>query len=124
MESIKDTTKEIKRSKSQNDAMHKYFEMVAHELRNQGQTMQDVIQKISMVEITPTTNSIKEIVWKPVQEVVLGKTSTTQLTTKEINQVYEVVSMFLAKEFKVDIPFPSQELTTNYLQSYDNLPNR
>lgn len=107
------------RTKQQNKSLHKYLGMVALELANQGQTMQDVVKKISLVEITPTTQSIKEVLWKPIQEATLGKVSTTELTTAEINKVYEVMSMFLSKEFEISLPFPSQENSPNYIQSYE-----
>jgi hypothetical protein len=109
-----------KRTLTQNSALHKYLEMVAHELQNQGQTMQNVVRKVDMVEITPTTQTVKEIIWRPIQEITLGKKSSTELSTAEINKVYEIMSMFLAKEFEISLPFPSQELTDNYLQSYEN----
>lgn len=120
MESIKDTTKEKQRTTTQNKALHAYLCMVAHELQNQGQTMQNVVRKVDMVEITPTTQTVKEIIWRPIQEITLGKKSSTELSTAEINKVYEIMSMFLAKEFEISLPFPSQELTDNYLQSYEN----
>jgi hypothetical protein len=113
----------LKRTITQNKALHKYFELIAQELQNQGQTMQGVIKKIDMCEITPTTRTVKEIIFKPIQEATLGKKSTTELTTSEINQVYEIMSMFLAKEFEISIPFPSYEQSDNYIKSYDNLPN-
>lgn len=109
-----------RRTLTQNKALHKYLELVAHELQNGGHTMQDVVSKINMCEIPPTTRTVKEIIFKPIQEAVLGKKSTTELTTAEVNQVYEVMSMFLAKEFEISLPFPSQELTDSYLKSYEN----
>ena len=57
--------------------MHKYCEMVAKELENMGFTMQEVVRRVDMIEITPTTRSVKEIVWKPIEEATLGKKSTT-----------------------------------------------
>lgn len=97
------------RTDQQNKAIHKYLEMVAHELCNQGQTMQDVIKHINKVEITPTKDNLKEIVWREIQKVLFGKKSTTELTTVEVNQVYEVMSMWLAKNFEISLPFPSIE---------------
>lgn len=96
------------RTEVQNKALHKYLELVAKELENQGQTMRDVLWRGRYLEVPPTKHSIKEMVWKPIQNATLGKKSTTELTTKEINQVYEVMSMFLARNFGIDIPFPSQ----------------
>lgn len=97
------------RSLSQNNAIHKYLDLVAHELQNQGQTMRDVIQKLPEVEILPTTKTLKEIVWKPIQKASLGKESTTELETAEVTLIYYIMSMFLSKHFQIDIPFPSND---------------
>ncbi len=49
---------------------------------------------------------VKELLWKQTQKIVLGKESTTQMTTKEVNEIYEVINRFLAKH-GVHIAFPS-----------------
>jgi predicted RNA-binding protein len=108
-----------KRTLPQNKAIHKYMEMVAHELSNQGQTMQNVIKHINKVEITPTKENVKEIIWKEIQKALYGKKSTTELNTSEVSKVYEVMSMFLSREFGIDLPFPSEEDDENYLKSLD-----
>ncbi len=109
----------VQRSNSQNRAIHKYLDMVAHELQNQGQTLSNVVAKIPVLEITPTTHALKEVLWKPVQEAILGKKSTKELTTAEVNKVYEMVSVFLANQFEISLPFPSYEDSPNYLQSLE-----
>lgn len=114
-----DTTQPKTRSLTQNKALHKYCEMVAHELSNNGHTMQDVVKVITRVEITPTTENVKEILWREIQKALFGKKSTTELTTAEVNRVYEVMSMFLAREFEISLPFPSEENTQEYLESYE-----
>jgi len=96
------------------------MEMVARELENGGHTMQNVIQHINRVEITPTKENVKQIIWHEIQKALFGKKSTTELTTDEVNKVYEVMSMFLAREFEISLPFPSEEQTLNYLKSYEN----
>lgn len=97
------------RTEQQNRALHKYLSMVAQELQNQGQTMQDVVKKITKVEIIPTTYNLKEIVWREIQKVHLGKESTTELTKLEVNEVYDIMSMWLSKNFGIDIPFPNDD---------------
>ncbi len=116
----KATKTEQKRTLRQNRALHKYLTLVAHELQNQGQTLQDVVKKISFAEITPTTQSLKEVMWRPIQQTAIGKDSTTELTTAEIKQVYDLVSMFLSKQFEIDLPWPSEEDDINYLKSFEN----
>ena len=110
---------DYKRTLTQNRGLYKYFELIAHELQNQGHTMNDVVEKYSAIEIYPTTHSVKEVLWKPIMTALLGKSSTTELTTKEINQVYDAVSMFLAKQFGISLPFPSQENTEEYIKSLE-----
>lgn len=112
----KDTSQ---RTPLQNNSIHLYLEQVARELQNQGQTIQNVVKKIDYCEIIPTKDSLKTVLWKPIQETMLGKKSTTELNTAEVRQVYEIISMFLAKEFQISLPFPSVEETENYLQSLD-----
>lgn len=107
----------VQRSKLQNRAIHAYLTMVANELQNQGQTMQDVVKVITKVEITPTKENVKEIIWREIQKALYGKVSTTELTTDQVSKIYEVMSMFLAREFEIDLPFPSEEQTKNYLES-------
>src|SRR5688572_26314644 len=108
-----------KRTDRQNRSIHAYLNMIAHELQNQGQTLQDVVKKVSFAEITPTTQSLKEILWRPIQETVVGKKSTTELSTAEVNQVYEIISMFLSKQFGISLPFPDEKDSENYLQSLE-----
>lgn len=112
--------KEHTRTLTQNKALHQYFALIANELINQGQTMQDVVEKINMTEIYPSMKTVKELIWRPIMEAQIGKVSSRELTTAEINQVYEPMAQFLSTNFEISIPFPSQENTDNYLQSYEN----
>lgn len=105
-----------KRTDRQNRAIHAYLSLVARELENQGQTMNNVIQKMSTTEIIPTKNSVKEIIWKPIQNVLYGKKSTTELSTAEVNRVYEVVAQFLSGQFGITLPFPSEIDLINYAE--------
>ncbi len=102
-------THDKQRTEAQNRSIHLYLSMVAQELKNQGQTMQDVVKKINKVEIEPDTQNLKELVWRQIQKVVVKKDSTTFLTKHEVTQVYEVMSMWLSKNFGIDIPFPVDE---------------
>lgn len=115
-----DKTLEQKRTIRQNKALHVYLTLIAHELSNQGQTMQSVVKKLDFCEITPTKESVKSVIWKPIQEMVVGKKLTRELNTAEINKVYEIVSMFLSKQFQISLPFPSEEQTQEYLSSLES----
>lgn len=95
------------RTENQNNALHLYLTQVAKELDRQGFTLQDVVQKITKVEITPTMHNIKEVVWREIQKAQLGKESTTQLTKHEIDPVYDVMNKWLGTYFQIHIPFPN-----------------
>lgn len=112
-------TFETLRTANQNRSLHLYLTLVANELSNQGQTLQGVVKKVPWAEITPTKASLKEVLWRPVQEIVVGKKSTTELTTKEVQEIYNNISMFLAKEFSISLPWPSVEDTTAYQESFN-----
>jgi len=112
---------EKQRTELQNKSLHLYLELVARELANQGQTMQEVVKKVNWLEITPTKTSIKEVLWRPIQETVVGKKSTTELSTAEVNKIYEIMSMFLSKQFGIALSFPSELDTKEYLKSFINI---
>lgn len=95
------------RTSQQNKSLHLYLSQVAHELQNQGQTMQDVVKAIKKVEIVPTGKNLKELVWREIQKALLNKESTTELTKHEVDEVYEVMNKWLGQNFEIHIPFPS-----------------
>lgn len=114
-----DDLKPNRRSNRQNKALHTYLTLIARELENQGQTMNGVVKLLGTIEIPPTKESVKTIIWKPIQNTLYSKKSTTELTTAEVTKVYEVMSQFLANQFQISIPFPSEEDSEEYLQSLD-----
>ena len=95
------------RTNTQNNALHLYLSQVAEALDREGHTMQDVVKAIRRAEIRPTPAALKEVVWKPLQEILYAKKSTTELTKQEIDPVYEAMNKWLGQEFHLHIPFPS-----------------
>lgn len=94
------------RTLAQNNSIHLYLTWVARELANQGQTMQNVVQKINKVEIEPTMQNCKELIWHEIQKAMFKKDSTAFLTKQEVSEVYDVMSRWLAKNFEIDLPWP------------------
>src|SRR3990167_9459183 len=95
------------RTPSQNNSIHLYLELVAQALDREGHTMQDVVKAIRRAEIRPTKEALKEVVWRPLQEIIHAKKSTTELTKHDIDPVYEAMNKWLGQEFQIHIPFPS-----------------
>jgi len=94
------------RTQRQNRALHKYFEFVADELNDAGLDMRTVLKP--GIEIPWSKMSVKEYLWKPVMAIQLQKKSTVQMTTKDIDTIYDTLNRFLALK-GLHTPFPSIE---------------
>ena len=80
------------------------FDMIAETLNDSGM----YIPKVIKLDAPWNGDRVKELIWRPTQETMLNKKSTTKLTTKEINQVFEVIHKALAEQ-GLEIEFPSIE---------------
>ena len=101
------TKKEQQRTLIQNNALHKYFELVANSLNDGGFDVQAVIKHQMDISWSPVM--VKELIWKAAQKVHCDKRSTTELTTDEVNKVYLEVNRYLAEKYGITEPFPSLE---------------
>lgn len=97
-----------KRTPSQNNALHKFFELVADALNSRGWTIRKTLAHYK-VDIEWSPESVKNDMWRPIQIAVTGKRSTADLKKHgEMDQVYDHVNRFLSGEpFNVHIPFPN-----------------
>jgi hypothetical protein len=60
------------------------------------------------VEIPATEELIKDMVWRPVQKIMTGIESTTDLSTTDVNDIYQVVSRHLAEKHGISVAFPDR----------------
>lgn len=95
------------RTLKQNRALHLLFTHLADELNDAGLDMRKTLKP--GVDIPWSGKTIKEYLWRPVQKAQLGKESTTELTTKEIDLVFETILRHLGDKFGLSIEFPSIE---------------
>ena len=61
------------------------------------------------IEIPWTPEMIKDLLWRPIQEVMTGKHSTTELNTVDPSEIYQVLDRHLGEKFGLHVPFPSHE---------------
>ncbi len=61
------------------------------------------------VEIPWSGNTVKDYLFRPIMKAQTGKDSTTELTTKEIDAVYDTLNRHLGEKFGVTVGFPSNE---------------
>lgn len=100
--------KDNKRTLRQNDSLHLFFQMLADELNGAGLDMRKTLKP--EIEIPWTKENVKTYLWKPVQDIYLKKKSTTELTTDQVSEVWEILNRHLGEKFGIYVPFPSIEL--------------
>lgn len=106
----------VQRTIRQNRALHLFFRLLADELNLSGLDMRKTLKP--GVEIPWTDKNIKEYIWKPIQEAMIAKKSTTEMDTSDMTKIWEVINKNIGEKFGVEVPpIPSQEQTENYLNS-------
>lgn len=100
------------RTLKQNRALHKLFSMIATVLNESGLDMRVVLKP--EVDIPWSTETVKEYLWRPLQKLQLLKSSTTELSTKDIDEVFDTLNRLLGEKFGKHIDFPSIESAINY----------
>lgn len=106
--------KEQQRTTLQNRAMHKYCQEVANECLDKGVDVTTVFQN---VRVTPRMETIK-MYWRGIAKALYGYESTTELTTTQIDKVYEEMHKILSVRAHINIPFPSSENSPEAMASY------
>ena len=94
----------MKRTNQQNKALHKYCELMAQDLSDAGYS----VQEVCTLPIQWTKENFKENIWKPVQKAMFPDiTSTTDLNTVQLSEVYEQINLLIGEKFGVSHQFPS-----------------
>lgn len=97
-----------KRTLPQNNALHLYYDLLAKELNAAGYTVQLVLKET--VDLSWDSAKVKELIWRPVQQALTGKKSTTELDkVSEIDEVYEHLNIHLGERFHIYVPWPSEQ---------------
>ena len=97
-----------KRTPTQNNAIHKYCDLAAETLNFSGFEMKAVLEKKAM-DVPWSKETFKRCLWIPAQRALFNKEHSSELTTAEVDKVYQVLARFLSTEFGVDVAFPSKE---------------
>lgn len=104
-----------KRTNKQNASLHKYCSELSDLLNEHGITVKKLFEE---VEADNTMESVKQL-WRTFAYMKYGKTSTTELSTDEVNKIYDEVNRHIS-QWGLHMAFPSYENADEYLQSYEN----
>lgn len=97
-----------RRSGPQNNALHKFYELLSNALNEGGYSVKKVLEK--KMDLDWNEKLVKELLWRPAQEAITGKTSTTELDkVEEIDIVWGHLNRHLGEKFGVHVPFPKKE---------------
>jgi hypothetical protein len=96
----------VKRTDKQNRSLHKWFEQVANEMNERGMTVEMVLSTYK-VQIDWNKTRFKELVWRPVQEALTNKASSTEPETNEYIEIYDHINRWLSEQ-GVHIPWPDR----------------
>jgi hypothetical protein len=102
---------EKQRTDAQNRALHLYFTQLAQELTDHGLDMRKTLKPD--VDIPWSGKTVKEFIWRPVMKAQLNKESTTEMTTADIDQVFDTITRHLGEKFGITLSFPSIETIIN-----------
>ena len=95
------------RTLKQNRALHLMFTQLAQDLNDSGLDMRKTLKP--GIDIPWSGKTIKEYLWRPIMKAQLGKESTTEMTTKDIDRVFETIARHLGLKFGIQLEFPSIE---------------
>lgn len=99
---------ESTRTSAQNSAVHLWFEMVAAALNAAGLDMRRGVRE--QFSIPWTKSTVKEYLWRPLQEVMTGHESTTKAGKMEYPEISETIIRHFASEHGVHLPpWPSRD---------------
>jgi len=95
------------RTTQQNKALHAYFQLIADSLNDAGLDMKAVLKP--NVDISWSAGTVKDFLWRPIQTLQLGKRSTTELNTKDIDIIYDTINRHLGEKFGIHVAFPAND---------------
>jgi len=110
-----------KRTLRQNRAMHLAFDLLGKQLNDAGLDMKQVLKP--NIAIPWNKMTVKKYLWKPIQEAMYGTDSTTNLTTKQVHKVWDVLMRHLGEQFGVVQEFPSIEYLIDDYENWSNTEN-
>ena len=90
------------RTLTQNRSLHLFCQWLADTLNDAGLDMRKTLRED--VEVPWTQNTVKEHLWRPIQEAITDKHSTTDISTVDPTEIHAVLSRHLGERLGVMCP--------------------
>lgn len=100
---MKDTPRQ--RSEAQNRSLHLYCQQVADALNDGGFDVRATLKE--GIEIPWTMLLVKELLWRTIQKLLIGKASTTEMSPTDPTVVFETMNRNLGEKYGIHVPWPS-----------------
>lgn len=95
-----------RRTLAQNNALWKFYELLAEELNEKGLDLRTTIR--DEIDIPWTKNSVHDYLWLPIQKSMFGTKSTTKLDkTEQINAIWDTLNRALTERFNGEVVCPN-----------------
>lgn len=93
------------RTSVESNALHAYCGKLAKALNDSGQDMRMVKDD---VDLPWSKETVKELLWKPVQKAVTGEVSTRKVKSGDYSKVFDVLNRHLSTNKGVQVMWPSK----------------
>ena len=103
------------RTINQNRALHLGCQQIADTLVENNISLNVAFKNL---EVRPSMETIKSI-YRQIAKAKYDIESTTALTSKQVDEVWEELTKALSETTGIYFEFPSEETTLNYLDSYE-----
>lgn len=103
-----------KRTQRQNAASHVYFKEAADLLNEQGVSVRVILDTLEV----DFSKELVKAVWQAIGMRKFGTPHTSELTTRQLMDVYEEFNRAIGAE-GCHMPFPTFESTDSYLNSFN-----
>lgn len=110
------TSMEKQRSINLNNSYWAWLSEVARDMNNRGITLPDILEKMHHFEVCPTKDNLHDCLSKNYIQKQFQKTSSSQLTNQEMQQLIDALTLFFGTYFDNDIVFSPD--MHNILKSY------
>ena len=106
---------EKRRTLPQNNSLHKWLTDLGKALTEAGWDQEVLLRELE-IKAPITKDFLKEDIIHPFIKKAYGKTSTAQLTTKEIQEVYLYIGSGIAEKTGISLEWPHEIIPEKYYE--------